>query len=67
MTGSLFDPLGCALEIEEGTSATRAGNKFSFGDSGTGSLEQIIGKSAVTIEFTGVFDRKDFTNPVAEE
>ena len=38
------DELSYALEVEEGTSTTWTGDKFSFCDTGTGSLKNIVGE-----------------------
>ena len=38
------DGLGDALEVKEGASTAGTGDKFGFGDTGSGSLEEVVSK-----------------------
>ena len=66
MIGFGSDALGDGLEVKEGASATWAGDEFSFGDTGSGSLEEVVSEGDGLLEIGFVFDGDEVTDAVTE-
>ena len=67
MPGLFADALGGGLQIEEGAAATGAGNKFCFGDSGSGSLEDVVGELDARLKILLGFHADEVSESVTEE